>query len=153
MLKIFSDKGGLVVISSAFLAFSFFPGCQTRPKPEADGRRIILIVEVRVSDPVELSAGTGRAGLIVFYDNYSYLTDMPDGPLKQRICSVFGRIIAEGRAQSSDYRPGRPDLSTYRSGIPISDRNFIFALVETAERRLNSGGQGARVYFIYKNNK
>jgi hypothetical protein len=153
MSKIYHDRGGWIFISSAFLAFYFLIGCQAPTKPDTDMKRIILVVEVKVSDPREDHAGTVRAGSIIFYSNYSYHADIADDTLKQRICSVFGRIIAEGRAHSNEYRTNRPDLSTYRSGIPINDRNFIFALVETAESRLNNGVRGTRVYFSYKINK
>jgi hypothetical protein len=153
MSKIYHDGGGWIFIFSALLAFYSLIGCQAPTKPDADMKGIILVVEVKVSDPREESAGTARAGSIIFYSDYSHHIDIADDTLKQRVCSVFGRIIAEGSAQGNDYRTGRPDLSTFRSGVPINDKNFIFALVETAEIRLNSGGPGARVYFTYRNNK
>ncbi len=153
MLNIYRGRGGRVFISSTFIALYSFIGCQAPPQTEVDTKRIILVVEVRVSAPGQELTGAEKAGSIIFYSNYSYRADVSNDLLKQRISSVFGRIIAEGRAYASDYRSGRPGLSAYRTGIPITDRNFIFALIETAEQRLNNSGQGARIHFSYKINK
>jgi hypothetical protein len=143
-------KGGFLLLSFFCLAMFPLSGCTRSAQLDKDTIRVMLVVDVKVSGSREDPVVATRAGYIVFYSDYSYIADIFDDSLKQRIYSVFGRIIAEGKAHSKEFNPGRPDLSKYPNGILINDRNFIYALVETAERRLNSSNQGLQIYFTYK---
>jgi hypothetical protein len=129
-----------------------FPGCSkknARIEP-VDTRRAILVVDVSVSNHEEKPSGPARAGFITFYSDYTYRVDVPDDSLRLRISSAFGRVIAEGRARCNEGIRGRPDLSLYSNGISIDDPNFIYALVETAQARLNSGDSSMFIYFNYR---
>ena len=121
-----------------------FSGCHKSARVEpGNAKRVILVVKVGVSGSRGGSPGPLRAGAIFFYNDHSYAVDVYDDALKQRLVGALGRIIAEGRA-------ARNDLSRYDKEIPITDRNFIYALIETAERKLNSGGERPHVYLSYR---
>jgi hypothetical protein len=129
-----------------------FPGCSkksTRIEP-VNARRAILVVDVSVSNHQDKPSGPARAGFITFYNDYTYRVDISDDSLRLRVCSAFGRIIAEGKAGYGEGTRGRPDLSLYSNGISIVDPNFIYALVETAQARINSSNAGMFVYFNYR---
>lgn len=134
----------------AFFAIYPFYACQKPSQVYLDAKKVILVVEVKVSSLIENKFQATNAGFIIFYNDYSYNTEIGDESLRMRISSVFGRIIAEGRAHAAEYRTGRPGLSGYARGVFINDRHFIYAMVETAEQRLNNSGGEAHVYFTYK---
>ncbi len=129
-----------------------FPGCSkknARVEP-VNARRAILVVDVSVSNHRDKPSGPAKAGFITFYSDYTYRVDISDDSLRLRVSSAFGRIIAEGRAGCGEVTRGRPDLSLYSNGISIDDPNFIYALVETAQARINSSNAGMLVYFNYR---
>ena len=148
-MKHFDARSGFFLLS-LFCFTTLFVSCIRSTQADREMISVILVVDVKVSGSGKDPAVMTGAGSILFYSNYSYRAVIADDSLKQRICSVFGRIIAEGKAQGSVSNTGRPDLPGYPNGIPINDRNFIYALVETAERRLNSGSRGVRIYFAYR---